>query len=77
MPWWSGWMVMIIYVVVRSLLLSLYFTYEKPIKMKVLETMKSEGGTMMPIIIIQEMLAATVRVVVLSCSYFILVYLGA
>ncbi len=77
MPWWSGWVVMIIYVVVRSLLLSLYFTYEKPIKMKVLETMKSKDSTMMPIVIIQEMLAATVRVVVLSCSYFILVYMGA
>lgn len=76
MPRWSWWVVLIIYVVARSLILSLYTTYEKPIGMKVMENMSTEWHAMMPVIIVQELLHTTMRVIVLWISYIILMYTG-
>lgn len=76
MPRWSWWVVLILYVIARSLILSLYVTYEKPIGMKVMESMSSEQHTMLPVIIVQEVLHTTMRVIILWISYIIFAYFG-
>lgn len=76
LPWWSSRLVMVVYVVIRSLLLSLYMTYEKPLWMKVMESMSSEWHSMLPVIIVQEVLHTTMRIVVLWIAYIIRIYYG-
>jgi hypothetical protein len=73
-PWWSGFIVLIIFTVAKSLLLPLLVTYQKPIDMKVLESMSSEKHSMMPVIIIQEILHTGMRVIVLAIAYFIFLH---
>ena len=74
MPWWSGWIVLIIFVFAKALLLSLFSTYQKPVDMRVLESMSDESHTMLPVIIIQEILHTAMRVIVLTIAYFIFLY---
>lgn len=75
MPWWNWWIVLVIYVVARSLLLSLFTTYEKPIDMKVMESMSDDTHSMLPVIIVQEVYHTIMRVLILVVSYFILLYM--
>lgn len=74
MPWWGGWIVLILYVLSRSLLLTLFTMYEKPLWMKVMESMSSENHSMLPVIIVQEILHTTMRIIVLSLAYLIFVH---
>ncbi len=76
MPWWSGWLVLIVYVIARSLLLSLFTTYEKPIGMQVMESMSSEWHSMLPVIIVQVVLQSSMRIAILAVALFILTRFG-
>lgn len=76
LPWWSGWMVLILYVISRSLLLTLFTMYEKSIGMKVMESMSSPNHSMLPVIIVQEILHTAMRIIVLFVAYLIFVHYG-
>ncbi len=76
MPWWSGWVILILYVITRSLLLTLFAMYEKPLWMKVMESMSSPHHSMLPVIIVQEILHTAMRIIILMIAYSIFVHYG-
>ena len=66
----------ILFVIAKSLLLALFSTYEKPVDMRVLESMSDGSHSMLPVIIIQEILHTAMRVLVLLIAYAIFWYFG-
>lgn len=68
-PWWSWWLILIIYALAKSFLLPLFTTYEKSVGMHIMEQMAVVWHSMLPVIIIQTVLYAIIRGILFGIAY--------